>query len=82
VVELGASKVLATYEGHSLKFVKFIALSGRGCLSRSARRCCYGQEVTRVAGWGSEVQDCVAADIFMVFGVPSPINARLCLDLH
>jgi len=65
-----------------LKFVKFIALKVGVGSSRSARPCCYGQEVTRVAGWGSEVQECVAAGISMVFGVPTPINAHLWLDLH
>ena len=55
-----------------------------GWLSRSAQRCCYGQEVTRVAGWGIEVQECVAAgtSISVVSVVPTPINAHLWLDLH
>jgi hypothetical protein len=65
-----------------LEIREIYCIKGWGWLSRSARRCCYGQEVTRVAGWGSEVQECVAAGISMVFGVPAPINAHLWLDLH
>lgn len=66
--------ILETREIHCIK--------GWSWLSRSARRCCHGREVTRVAGRGSEVQECVAAGISTVFGVPTPINAHLWLDLH
>jgi hypothetical protein len=59
-----------------LEICEIHCIKGSGWLSRSAWRCSYGQEVTRVAGWGGEVQECVAAGISMVFGVPTPINAH------
>jgi hypothetical protein len=68
-----------------IREIHCIKCGGRGWwLSRSAQRCCYGQEVTRIAGWGSEVQECVAAgtSISMVFVVPTLINTHLWLDLQ
>jgi hypothetical protein len=66
--------ILEIHEIHCIK--------GRASISRSARRCCYGQEVTRVAGWGSEVQECVTEGISTLFRVPNPINAHLWIDFH